>query len=101
MAPYRVVDAFGREFLQSQPVRLDEAMLTSLAEATDGRYFNAKNTAALEQVYASIDALEKTEIEGRIFTEYREVFSWPMCTGLGCMLVTIVLGSTWLRGLPS
>ncbi|MEQ9409762.1 MAG: VWA domain-containing protein [Fuerstiella sp.] len=100
MAPYRVEDAFGREFLQSQPVRLDEATLKSIADITGGAYFNAKDVDALEQVYAEIDALEKTEIEGRLYTEYREVFGYPMGAGLCCVLMTVFLGSTWLRGLP-
>ncbi len=100
MAPYRVVDTFGRQFLQSQPVRLDEAMLKKIASKTGGEYFNAKNTETLEQVYAEIDQLEKTEIEGRVYTEYREVFSYPICAGLTCLLLTVVFGSTWLRGLP-
>ena len=100
MAPYPVVDPFGRQFLQQQPVRLDEATLKSVAETTGGQYFNAKDTNALRQVYEEIDQLEKTEVEGRLYTSYREVFDYPMLAGLGCVLMSVILGSTWLRGLP-
>jgi len=100
MAPYPTTDVFGRKVLRAQPVRLDEEALKALAEKTDGRYFNAKNTESLEQVYAEIDKLEKTETEGRLYTEYREVFQLLMLPGLMCVLLEIALGSTRFRSLP-
>ena len=100
MAPYPGVDIFGRSVLQAQPVRLDEATLKLLAEKTDGQYFNAQDTEALKQVYTEIDQLEKTEVEGRLYTEYREVFGFPMVTGVLCVLACIILDATWLRSLP-
>jgi len=100
MAPFPVVDAFGREVLQAQPVRLDEETLTSLAEKTGGRYFNAQDTEALADVYAEIDRLEKTETEGRLYTEYREVFQSLMLPGIACVLLQLGLSSTRFRGLP-
>ena len=68
MAPYPAVDIFGRRVLQQRQVRLDEATLKSIAEKTDGLYFNAKNTDGLERVYEEIDKLEKTEVEGQLYT---------------------------------
>ena len=100
MAPYPGVDIFGRSVLQAQQVRLDEATLKRLAEKTDGQYFNAQDTEALKRVYAEIDQLEKTEVEGRLYTEYREVFGFPMVTGVLCVLACIILDTTWLRSLP-
>ena len=100
MAPFPVVDAFGREALQAQPVRLDEETLKSLAEETGGRYFNAQDTEALAGVYAEIDRLEKTETEGRLYTEYREVFQNLMLPGIACVLLQLGLSSTRFRGLP-
>ena len=100
MAPFPVVDAFGREVLQAQPVRLDEETLKSLAEKTGGRYFNAQDTEALAEVYAEIDRLEKTETEGRLYTEYREVFQSLMLPGIACVLLQLGLSSTRFRGLP-
>ncbi|MFP6766322.1 MAG: VWA domain-containing protein, partial [Planctomycetaceae bacterium] len=54
MAPFPVTDAFGREILQAQPVRLDEETLRNLSEKTGGRYFNAQDIDALTNVYAEI-----------------------------------------------
>lgn len=100
VAPFPVQDRNGRVFLQQQRVELDESTLKMIAEKTDGQYYSAKNTQALRQVYAEIDKLEKTEIEGKLFTEYREVFGYPMMMGLCCIFGTVLLGSTRLRGLP-
>jgi len=100
MAPFPATDFFGRQQLRAQQVRLDEKTLRSLAEITGGEYFNAKNTSSLQRVYEEIDRLEKTEIEGMIYTRYRELFSYPLLCGLACLLGDIVLRNSWLRSLP-
>ncbi len=99
-APFPVIDAFGREVLISRPVRLDEQTLKMMAKTTGGRYFNAKDTQALEQVYAQIDKLEKTKSEGRLYTEYRELYQYFLFPGLGLVLLEILLVSTRFRSLP-
>ena len=100
MAPFPTVDAFGREVLRAQRVRLDEAALKLLSDKTGGRYFNAQDTKGLAEVYAEIDRLEKTETEGRLYTEYREVFQSLMLPGIACVLLQISLSATRFRGLP-
>ena len=100
LAPFPAIDRYGRTVLTAQRVRLDETTLKDIAKRTGGQYFNAKDTAALEHVYSEIDNLEKTEIEGRLYVEYREIFGYPMSIGLGCLLLTLILASTRLRGLP-
>ncbi|GAG05057.1 unnamed protein product, partial [marine sediment metagenome] len=65
LAPFPVgTDRSGRTVLRPGQVRLDEQTLKMMAETTGGRYFNAKDTEALEEVYAEIDKLEKTLTEG-------------------------------------
>ena len=99
-APMPMEDRFGRTVLQRQPVRLDEETLELLAETTEGRYFNAEDTEALEKVYAEIDKLEKTLSEGRLYTEYRELYQYAMFPGLGLILLEILLVCTRFRSLP-
>ncbi|MEZ6041755.1 MAG: VWA domain-containing protein [Planctomycetaceae bacterium] len=99
-APYPGVDLFGRQVLQSRPVRLDEETLKMLAEKTSGQYFNAQDTQSLVRVYEQIDQLEKTETEGTIYTEYRELFPTLLTAGFICILLQTILAATWLRGLP-
>jgi len=100
MAPFPGVDVFGRSRLIAQPVRLDEETLKMLAETTGGRYFHAANTRALEEVYAEIGQLEKTISEGRLYTEYRELYQYAMFPGLGLVLLEILLACTRFRSLP-
>ncbi|HUG71319.1 MAG TPA: aerotolerance regulator BatA, partial [Pirellulaceae bacterium] len=99
-APFKMMDPFGREKLVSQPVRLDEASLKLLAETTQGRYFNAKDTNALEDVYHDIDRLEKTRNEGRLYTEYHELFQWWLLPGLALIVTELTLRCTRFRSLP-
>lgn len=100
MAPFKTTDMFGRTVLQRQPVRLDEAALKSIASQTNGKYFNAADTEALKEVYTEIDQLEKTQTEGKIYTDYRDIFQWFMVPGLACVLLQFVLSSTRFRTIP-
>lgn len=84
----------------SQVVRLDEETLKMLAEKTGGRYFSAQDTQALESVYAAIDELEKSVSEGRVYSEYRELFPWWVLPGVALMLVDVLLRSTRFRMWP-
>jgi Ca-activated chloride channel family protein len=99
-APFAEEDRFGHTVFRREPVRLDEATLKMLAETTGGRYFNAQDTDALENVYAEIDKLEKTLSEGRLYTEYRELYQYAMFPGLGLILLEVLLASTRFRSLP-
>ena len=100
VAPFPATDVFGRSVLDRRPVRLDEATLKMLADTTGGRYFNAKDTQALEKVYEEIDTLEKTETEGQLYTDYRELYQWLVIPGFCLVVLQVVLSSTWLRSLP-
>jgi Ca-activated chloride channel family protein len=99
-APYLVTDAFGRQRTFVQLVSMDEAMLQNIAESTGGRYFNARNTKALEEVYAEIDQLEKTVHEGRIYTQYAELFRTPLLAGACLIALYAVCICTRFRRLP-
>jgi Ca-activated chloride channel family protein len=99
-APFPAVDATGRELLVPRFVRLDEATLKAMASTTGGEYFNAQDTRALVDVYAEIDRLEKTLTEGRLYTEYRELYLWFLLPGLGLILLESALSATRFRSLP-
>jgi Ca-activated chloride channel family protein len=55
---------------------------------------------ALRDVYAEIDALEKTEIESIEHTSYAERFAVWAAAGAGLLLLELVLGATVLRRSP-
>ncbi|MHC4404981.1 MAG: VWA domain-containing protein [Planctomycetota bacterium] len=99
-APVSRTDPFGRLLFQSRGFDLDERTLTEIAKATGGQYFNAADTQGLENVYAEIDKLEKSLSEGRLYTEYRELYQYFMFPGVGLVLLEILLASTRFRSLP-
>ncbi|MDP6469353.1 MAG: VWA domain-containing protein [Pirellulaceae bacterium] len=99
-APFPAVNMFGRTVLVNRDVKLDEKTLKMLADNTGGRYFNARNTEALGEVYGEIDKLEKTVSEGRMFTEYRELYQSLVLWGLGFLMLELVLRCTRFRALP-
>ena len=60
-APFRTRDAFGRERIGYEWVRLDEALLKRIARETDGQYFNVRDPKGLERAMAEIDRLIAAE----------------------------------------
>ena len=90
-------DPFGKEFITYQPVTLDQRTLMEVARDTGGRYFNAQNIQALEDVYSQIDNLEKTELEGRQYTKFNEYYVYCLWPSMGLLLVYVVTFSTRLR----
>ena len=63
----------GRGYIRNE---IDEVTLRSIAKRTDGKYFRATNVSGLEQVYNTINDLERTEIEVKEYTRYKELFGW-------------------------
>ena len=89
----------GRMFARSNN-DLDEETLRAIAEVSGGEYFYAEDTRALRQVYATIDQLEKTTAEVAEFVRRDERYHLPAGLGILALLLSALLGETWLRRLP-
>jgi Ca-activated chloride channel family protein len=83
-----------------QRIDLDEDLLREIAQSTGGRYFRATDAEGLRQVFATIDELEKSEIESRVRTIYSELF--PLLLGPTALLLLLerLLVATRLRRIP-
>ena len=57
---------------------LDEATLTQIAEMTGGRYFRARDTAALQDIYRLVDELEPVEEPESGFRPVRALYHLPL-----------------------
>ncbi len=79
---------------------LDEESLSQIASMTGGQYFRAETTRALRQVYETIDDLEKTTAESVVYVHTEERFAPWLVGGLVLLLLSTLLGETWLRRLP-
>ncbi len=85
---------------QNQRVDIDEDTLQKIAQMTGGKYYRADNTENFQRIYAEIDKLEKSEVEVKKFTRFREVFPWVTALALGLLLVEVGLAHTVFRRLP-
>jgi len=95
-------------------IDLDEATLSSIAELTSGRYFRARDRAALDEIYAIIDKLEPAAGDLELLRPVTELYVYPlgilvllvlwwMRPGLTSMygppgISTRYLGAAWRRG---
>lgn len=90
----------GRYIFGMARVEIDEALLKEIAEMTGGNYYRAVDETELENIYATIDRLEKTEREILTFNRYSEEFRRFLVWGLGLLLAEILLRMTILKTLP-
>lgn len=79
---------------------LDEGLLQKIAEETGGKYYRAKDTEGLKQIYENIDSLEKTKKEVQIFHNYKEHYHYFLWSSLAFFLLEILLSLTGLRRIP-
>jgi Ca-activated chloride channel family protein len=76
---------------------LDEETLTRIAEVTGGRYFRARDTASLQQIYRLLDDMEPVaEPEGG-FRPVRVLYYWPL--GGAFVLAFLLAGASLLSNL--
>ena len=68
------------------PVEIDEELLKTIADETGGLYFRATDNEKLEQIYAEINKLEKTDVEEFKYTNYEEKFR-PLVILAGLLLL--------------
>ena len=57
---------------------LDEETLTGIAEMTGGRYFRAKDTAGLQDIYRLVDELEPVDEPEAGFRPVKSLYYWPL-----------------------
>jgi len=81
------------------PVKIDDALLTEVARVTGGRYFRARDAAALERITNEIDRLERTPTRVRTYTRYTELFRWPLALALLALTMEAAI-TAWRGPLP-
>jgi Ca-activated chloride channel family protein len=99
-APFLVRDpVFGERYVYQQ-VTIDEKTLKAIAEKTDGLYFRAENTEGLATIYDRIDALEKTEVEVKTFSEFNDLYPFFLLPAFTLLALWAVLANTRFLRLP-
>jgi len=99
-APYPVQDMFGRKYLASMPVEIDEEILQQISDITDGKYFRATDNEKLRQIYYEIDKLEKSKIHVKEFSRKEEEYLPFALSALVLVLVEFLIRRIFLRSIP-
>lgn len=89
MFPYTLAPN-GDFLFQMMKVEIDERLMKSIAQKTDGKYFRATSNSKLAEIYNEINKLETTEIQELKFYDYDEKFR-PFVL-FACLLVLIEIG---------
>jgi len=84
----------GRGYIRNE---IDEETLKAIAKQTGGQYFRATNTEGLKEIYSTINTLERTEVEIKVFTQYRELYGWLFIPALALGLGGNLLGRLYFR----
>ena len=68
---------------------LDETTLKAIADKTGGRYFRARNTKELNEIYKLLDVLEPIETDSKQFRPRKSLYYWPLA--IAFVLISIIL----------
>ena len=89
---------FGLRY-ENRPVRIDEALLQDVAKTTGGRYFRARDAAALAHIYEQIDRLERVPMRVKTYVRWTDLYRWPLALALGALVLELLLAA-WRGPLP-
>ncbi len=97
-ARYQYVQSAFRGFVPSES-GFDTTELESIAELTGGRFYHARDRESLEQIYAEIEDLERTERTEKRYEETFDLYLWVLLPGLACYALAWLSSATWARRL--
>ena len=89
-APYLADTPFGKQYVYVD-VEIDEDLLREIASYTGGNYFRATSNKALENIYKSIDKMEKTKINEKSFTHKEDKFYLLLALSIILLCVEFIL----------
>jgi len=75
---------------------LDEETLTKIADLTGGRYFRAKDTAGLQEIYQLLDEMEPVAEPEAGFRPVKSLYYWPL--GAAFVLTLLLVVARLLEG---
>lgn len=98
MAPYPFRNILGGITYQNIPVEIDEALLTSMAKATDGgQYFRATDRSSLQKIFNQIDQMEKTKVEVSQYHQPEDLYHYFLWLGFALFMAELLLRLTVFR----
>jgi Ca-activated chloride channel family protein len=79
---------------------IDEQTLRQIADMTGGLYFRAEDDQGLQEIYDTIDELERSQVEVRTFTRYTELAVWLIVPAGLLLALEMLLRRTIFRTIP-
>jgi Ca-activated chloride channel family protein len=83
---------FGLRY-ENRLVRIDEPLLVDIAKTTGGRYYRARDAAALQRIYQEINQLEREPVRTRSYVRYTELFRWPLYLAALALVAELLLAA--------
>ncbi len=83
---------FGLRY-ENRLVRIDEPLLSDIAKLTGGRYFRARDAAALQRIYDQINQLEREPVRTRSYVRYTELYRWPLMLAALAIVTELLLAA--------
>ena len=77
--------------------QLDETTLKAIANTTGGRYFRARDTEELEQIYQLLDELEPLGLDQQSLRPVHALFYWPLAAALILASLSYLVNLWWRR----
>ena len=99
-APYPMPLPGGGTQRVQIPVEIDEGVLRTIANTTDGRYYRATSNAELDAIYDDIDSLEKAKIRVKQYERRYEMYQRFGLVALLALLLELILRVVVLRRMP-
>jgi len=82
-----VSSAFGGTRQTNPSADLDEDTLKQIATLTGGRYFRAKDTAGLQEIYRILDEMEPVAEPEAGFRPVKSLYYWPLAGALALAII--------------
>lgn len=84
---------FGSErtpFWGGRASEIDESSLATIARETGGRFFRARSTEDLENIYRELDRLEPVTQDPEALRPWRTLSPWLLAISLGCLTLILI-----------
>jgi Ca-activated chloride channel homolog len=84
-------DDDGRYSFDYRQSDFNTRLLEEIAQKTQGKFFRARSSADLADIYSAIDRLEKTKIEVSQYARTTEYFPWFLGVAMALLLIDLLL----------
>lgn len=90
----------GGRVITSGRQEFDEGTLQEVARIGNGSFYMAQDLSALQDIFDTINKLEKKEIKRRSITETEELFFYPLAVAAALLGLALLLRFTMLNASP-